>query len=92
MKILDFGIAQIRGRSKLTDPGGVLGTMAYMSPEQAQGERTDARTDVWSLGVVLYEMLTGLRPFRGGEGPGAVGSILNDNPQPPALHACIEPP
>src|SRR5215210_4487978 len=82
-KILDFGIARLQGDEvSLTRTGASWGTPAYMSPEQARGEPVDGRTDVWSLGVMLYEMVAGRRPF-GGEGIEAlVSSILTQEPEP----------
>src|SRR5690348_5728775 len=80
VKIVDFGIAKLATASG-TPTVGVVGTLAYMSPEQAFGEAVDHRTDIWSLGVVLYEMLTGVRPFRGAEQQTALFSVLADDPE-----------
>ena len=65
VKIMDFGLAQLADRSKLTKTATLLGTPAYMSPEQAKRQPTDERTDIWSLGIVIYEMVTGRAPFEG---------------------------
>lgn len=81
-KLLDFGVAKVRG-SRLTRDGAVPGTAAYMSPEQTRGEPCGPRSDLWSLGVVLHEMLTGERPFRAEAGQALVYAIRND--EPPAL-------
>ena len=82
VKILDFGLAKLPGRTMLTKTGSTVGTVAYISPEQARGDPVDHRTDIWSLGVVLYEMLTGERPFRSEYEQALVYSILNEEPQP----------
>jgi serine/threonine protein kinase len=81
-KILDFGLARIAGASRITKTGTTVGTVAYMSPEQAGGGEVDARSDVWSVGAVLYEMLTGKAPFRGDAEPAIVNSILTTEPEP----------
>ena len=81
-KIMDFGLAQLAGASKLTREGTTLGTMSYMSPEQAEGAETDQRSDIWSLGIILYEMVAGQAPFRGEFEQAVVYSILNEAPEP----------
>ncbi|GMQ83040.1 MAG: hypothetical protein BMS9Abin05_2513 [Rhodothermia bacterium] len=82
VKIMDFGLAKFTGRTKLTKADMTLGTAAYMSPEQAQGIKVDGRSDIFSLGVVLYEMLTGQNPFRGDYEQAVVYSIMNEDPVP----------
>ncbi|OVE78767.1 hypothetical protein BVY01_04485 [bacterium I07] len=78
VRILDFGLARMKGVSKLTKESSTLGTVKYMSPEQLRGEEVDPRTDIWSLGVVMYEMLTGEVPFKGEYEQAVVYSILNE--------------
>jgi serine/threonine-protein kinase len=82
VKIVDFGLAKLAGQVRLTRVGTTIGTVAYMSPEQARGEAVDNRSDIWSLGVVLYEMLTGKLPFKGENEQALIYSILNDQPKP----------
>jgi eukaryotic-like serine/threonine-protein kinase len=84
VKIMDFGLAKLKGATKLTKSGSTLGTAAYMSPEQASGEEVDQRSDIFSFGVVLYELLTGQLPFKGEHTAAIAYSILNDEPQPVA--------
>ena len=81
VKILDFGLAKIKGETQLTKAGSTLGTTAYMSPEQAKGESVDQRTDIWSLGVVFYQMISGKLPFKGEYDQAIIYSILNKTPE-----------
>ena len=106
-KVLDFGLAKRLGGKELaevttqsqvslTQPGAVMGTLPYMAPEQLHGEAADARSDVWALGVVLYEMVAGRRPFRGDTGYDLSAAILNQPPPqlpagaPAELQAVVE--
>ncbi len=82
VKIVDFGLAKLTGQTILTRTGSTLGTAAYMSPEQAKGEEVDHRTDIWSLGVVMYEMLAGRRPFEEVYENSLYYSIINAEPEP----------
>jgi len=85
-RIMDFGLAKLAfAETRLTKTGFSTGTIAYMSPEQARGEDVDHRTDIWSLGVVLYEIVTGQLPFRGEYQPAVMYSILNENPKPVSI-------
>ena len=82
VKILDFGIAKLAAEEQVTRPGASFGTIEYMSPEQALGERVDHRTDIWAVGVLLYEMLSGRLPFRGDDARATFAAILNREPDP----------
>ena len=101
IKILDFGLARLRTSPEEmetlsagagTDPGTVLGTVGYMSPEQVRGESIDARSDLFSLGCVLYEMVTGSRPFQRGTAVETMAAILNEEPREPEESAKRLPP
>ena len=80
--IMDFGLALLTDRSKLTRMDETMGTVTYMSPEQTYGMDVDRRTDVWSLGVVIYEMVTGQQPFKGHYDKAVMYSITNEEPEP----------
>jgi eukaryotic-like serine/threonine-protein kinase len=90
VKVIDFGLAKLAQRragasavhEPWTQPGAVLGTVGYMSPEQAKGEETDTRSDIWSIGVILYEMVARGRPFEGSTDSHVVVAILDDPPRP----------
>jgi serine/threonine protein kinase/Flp pilus assembly protein TadD len=101
VKVLDFGLAKVEdvwepssevATQVKTDPGVVMGTAPYMSPEQSQGKEVDARTDIWSLGVVMYQMATGRLPFGGPGTPDLVGRIMRDQPKAVSLYNDDAPP
>ena len=81
VKILDFGLAKTLNEPVVTKIGSTVGTASYMSPEQAKGEEVDQRTDIWALGIIVYEMITGKTPFRGDYEQAIIYSILNEEPQ-----------
>jgi serine/threonine-protein kinase len=104
-KLLDFGLAKLRGRSGAsaasidtraglpnTATGTILGTVHYMAPEQAEGREADARSDIWALGVVIYEMAAGARPFEGASAASVIAAILKDTPEPLASRQPLTPP
>lgn len=82
VKVLDFGLAKTAASTQLTRQGSTLGTIAYMSPEQARGDDVDRRTDLWALGVVIYEMIAGRLPFSADYEQAALYGILNEDPEP----------
>ncbi|MDP2884181.1 MAG: protein kinase [Ignavibacteria bacterium] len=82
VQIMDFGLAKLRGATRLTTVRSLLGTVGYMSPEQVQGLETDHRTDIFSLGIILYELITGQSPFNGVHETAIIYEIVNVNPRP----------
>ena len=106
VKVLDFGLAKLNEKADTgtvdteaatkalvqTEPGVVMGTVTYMSPEQARGLKVDARTDIWSLGVVLYEMVAGCLPFEGSTRSELLAAILNEKEPPPLARFAREAP
>lgn len=92
VRILDFGIARLRGAAKLTQTGSTVGTLAYSAPELAQGREAEATADVYSLGVVMYQMLTGQLPFDADHEAALLYSILHENPRPLTDHNGSIPP
>src|SRR5262245_46639582 len=107
-KLLDFGLAKLRGATApvsisvmeratiasgpATATGTILGTVHYMAPEQVEGREADARSDIWALGAVIYEMTTGVRPFDGESAASIIGAILKDTPPPPSTRQPLAPP
>ncbi|MEK7405106.1 MAG: serine/threonine-protein kinase [Acidobacteriota bacterium] len=92
LKLTDFGLAKLLSGPQITRPGTLMGTVSYMSPEQAEGRPTDARTDVFSLGVVLYEMLAGQPPFQGEHESAVLYQIVHAAPPPLARFRPGVPP
>ncbi len=86
VRILDFGLASVAGVDHLTKTGSTLGTIGYMSPEQVRGEHVDHRTDIFSLGVVLYELITGRQPFKGDNDTATSRNIIDHEPEPLARY------
>lgn len=85
-KILDFGLATVQGGEMLTKAGSTLGTIAYMSPEQAQGRELDSRSDLFSLGIVMYELIAGQTPFKRNNDAATLHAIVSESPEPLARY------
>jgi len=85
-KVMDFGLAKLKGSLKLTKSSSTVGTLAYMAPEQIEGKDIDGRSDIFSMGIVLYEMLTGQLPFKGDYEAAMMYAILNEEPVPIERH------
>jgi serine/threonine protein kinase/tetratricopeptide (TPR) repeat protein len=81
-KIVDFGLASVAGSERITRTGSTMGTVGYMSPEQAEGKVTDHRSDLFSLGIIMYQMITGRHPFRGNDEASTLHSVIYDHPEP----------
>jgi len=82
VKILDFGVAKLAGEARLTDTGVSVGTLQYMAPEQASADPVDSRADLWAVGVLIYEMLTGASPFQRDTPAATMGAVLGVDPEP----------
>ena len=85
------GMSRLATRAPETAHGTILGTVQYMAPEQVEGKDVDARSDIWALGAVIYEMATGTRPFQGDTPASVIGSILKDEPPPISARQPLAP-